>query len=274
MLREPPKPVVTILPKKDEPEPEEPQPERLEVTKQDDQHEQKQGNEDPVNDQPILKLPGTATELVCFVEENTEKEKNIIIRCKKTTEEAKIPERQTEGAAGYDLHATETLKIKPSESTITNLGFQLEIPQGYMGWMTIRSSLAKIGALLLGGVIDWDYRGDLKAIIKNTHKINDLHIIKGDRFAQIIFIPVLTRPIEFIEGALGTTKRQDGGLGSTGANTVIVKKEITELEHAPKVEGIHTYKLGPQLTEAQKKQIKGLIERYKDVFATDFSQLK
>ena len=64
------------------------------------------------------------------------------------------------------------------------------------------------------GVIDSDYRGELKVALHNDGK-ELLEISKGDRIAQGMVLPVEQVTFELVE-ELNTTARGEGGLGSTG----------------------------------------------------------
>lgn len=92
----------------------------------------------------------------------------------------------------------------------------MAIPDGYVGLICSRSGLASNGVFVINapGVIDADYRGDIKVLLHNTD-IMPFHINANDRIAQIIF----QRAYEVIfdeEMELGETARGENGLGSTG----------------------------------------------------------
>ena len=68
------------------------------------------------------------------------------------------------------------------------------------------------------GVVDRDYRGELKILLKND-SINDFHIKKGDKVGQMIIEKIANPSVEVVEG-LEETRRGAGGFGSTGINVV------------------------------------------------------
>jgi dUTP pyrophosphatase len=84
-----------------------------------------------------------------------------ILKFKKTDPKAIIPRRQTEGAAGFDLHALESEYLhKTTTPLMVRTGISVEIPPGHVGLIRDRSGLAaKHGITVLAGVIDADYRG-------------------------------------------------------------------------------------------------------------------
>ena len=93
----------------------------------------------------------------------------------------------------------------------------LEIPCGFMGLVCPRSGLAaKHGITVLNapGIIDADYRGEVKVILIN-HSSQEYSVKSGDRVAQIIFAPSPQAKLSQSE-ILGDTARGSGGFGSTG----------------------------------------------------------
>ena len=64
------------------------------------------------------------------------------------------------------------------------------------------------------GVIDSDYRGDIRVVLLN-HSSQPQTVAPGERIAQLIITPVLTPPYEEAE-ELSDTDRGAGGFGSTG----------------------------------------------------------
>jgi len=123
-----------------------------------------------------------------------------------------IPRRATSGSCGVDLrNIYDDITITNRISTI-DTGICVEIPHGYFGKLEARSSLAKKGLLLLGGVIDNDYRSSIKVLCTSID--SDIVIKKGGYFVQIIIIPYLTTPLQVVD-SLSKTKRMGGGFGST-----------------------------------------------------------
>ena len=96
----------------------------------------------------------------------------------------------------------------------------------------------------------------------------------GDRIAQVVFIPVLTRPLKETQ-QLTTTTRGSRGLGSTGVNIVQQeRKKMMKLEHKDPSSEKHAYKLGEKLTPQQEEEIRDLMHRYEDVLAVTFEEIK
>ena len=130
--------------------------------------------------------------------------------------EALLPVRQTSGSVGYDLHSTENNMIEPFSRKLISTGLRVNIPRGMYGRIAPRSSLAWKHSVDVGaGVIDNDYRGEVKVLLINTGK-NPYEVKKGDRIAQLIFENCSTPKLEVVsEEELDITDRGTGGFGST-----------------------------------------------------------
>lgn len=135
------------------------------------------------------------------------------IQFKLLNKDAQMPRRQTRGSVGFDLHCTHDVFIAPNTRELVSTGVQAIIPEGFAGIIKDRSSMAvKLGARTAGGVIDWDYEGEIKVILFTSTAT--FMAKKGDRIAQIVFIPVLTKAYE--GDLFGETIRGTEGFGSTG----------------------------------------------------------
>ena len=128
-----------------------------------------------------------------------------------------LPVYASEGAAGMDVVAAESLTLKPGTRHAVATGFAVAIPPGYEIQVRPRSGLAlKHGITCLNtpGTIDSDYRGEVKVILANLGDA-PFEIARGDRIAQLVPAPVLRASFAEVE-ALGATARGAGGFGSTG----------------------------------------------------------
>lgn len=133
--------------------------------------------------------------------------------------EVPLPEYQTEGAAGMDLHAalTEAVVIRPLERVLVSTGVRVAIPGGFEAQVRPRSGLAaRSGITVLNspGTIDSDYRGEIKVLLINLGP-EPCEILPMDRIAQIVFAPV-SRAVWAVVPELSVTRRGEGGYGSTG----------------------------------------------------------
>ena len=127
---------------------------------------------------------------------------------------AVLPQRAHPTDAGADLCALDAHEIYPGEQKLVDTGVAVKIPEGFVGLIYNRSSQGKKGITIPHsvGVIDSDYRGNLKVLLKNISEDPYL-IVAGDRIAQLVIQPVVLA--DFYD-SWNDTQRGTGGFGSTG----------------------------------------------------------
>ena len=142
------------------------------------------------------------------------------LKIRKVSENAVIPKRATGGSAGLDLCACidAPITLNGGETALIPTGLAIELPSAkYGAFVFARSGLAikhGIGLLNSVGVIDSDYRGEIKVGVIN--QISEAYTIEpGERVAQMVVMPVSMMPVEEVD-TLGETDRGAGGFGSTG----------------------------------------------------------
>lgn len=131
---------------------------------------------------------------------------------------SKLPSYAYPGDAGLDLCSTDELVLKPFERALISTGIALAIPKGYAGFVLPRSGSAlKHGLSLVNapGLIDSNYRGEIKVIAINLDPKRSLTIYKNDRVAQLVIMQApAVRLLACDE--LSESERGDGGFGSSG----------------------------------------------------------
>jgi dUTP pyrophosphatase len=131
--------------------------------------------------------------------------------------EAKTPNVSTAGSGGLDLYVYD-FTVEDNSITIQT-GIYTELPRGHVGLLLPRSSTGIKGLRLKNtvGVIDSDYRGEIKIVCDRFDAEEDLISI-GNKIAQLIIIPVCPFPVEQVGNYedLSVTSRDTGGFGSTG----------------------------------------------------------
>ncbi len=127
------------------------------------------------------------------------------------------PIYSSEGAAGLDLYSTRDGVVLHFGSCAVSTGMGFVIPSGWVGLLTGRSGLAfRYGIEGRLGIIDSDYRGEVKGLLWNNTN-TDFYFKKGDKIAQIIFVPCYHGAIEYIsKDQADETLRGENGFGSTG----------------------------------------------------------
>lgn len=132
-------------------------------------------------------------------------------------EKIKLPQRATEGSAGYDFYSPFNFSIEPGKTVTIPTGIRIDMQPGWFLGLVPRSGLGfKHGMRLLNtfGVIDSDYyyadnEGHIMAKIAVE---NNLCMQDGDRFMQGLLI---SHGITRSDSTLGINRT--GGFGSTGA---------------------------------------------------------
>lgn len=146
------------------------------------------------------------------------------VKIKRLYENSVIPTKAHESDAGFDLYVA--TKRQSDGSIVYGSGVAMEIPEGYVGLVFPRSSIAGKDITLTNcvGVIDSCYRGEVTGKFKPIAFIGEQGFTEpvfigdyniGDRFAQIIIMPY--PQITFTEvSELTDTERGTGGYGSSG----------------------------------------------------------
>lgn len=145
------------------------------------------------------------------------------LKIKKLHPDAILPKYATPGAACFDIHAgvlpDHQVFVAHGAPTIISTGLAFEVPENHVMLVFSRSGHGFKSDVRLAnctGIIDSDYRGELKVKLTKDNLGEFLHIINGDRIAQAMIVPV--DRVEFEEGEeLSDTERGAGGFGSTGS---------------------------------------------------------
>jgi dUTP pyrophosphatase len=129
--------------------------------------------------------------------------------------EATLPTRAHADDAGLDLYALEDVLLDSHQGKVARTGIALALPQGFVGQVADRSSLAKRGLKTAGGIIDAGYRGEIQVVIWNL-STTPVQLKRGERVAQLLIIPVATPAVLEVQ-TLDETQRGAKGFGSSGA---------------------------------------------------------
>ncbi len=131
-----------------------------------------------------------------------------------------MPKYQSEFSAGADLCACidEPITISPHQRALIPAGIAIEMERsGFGAFIFARSGLASKKGICLAnsvGVVDSDYRGEIKIALLNTSE--DAYTVEPfERIAQLVIMPVEIAEFECAD-SLSETARADGGFGSTG----------------------------------------------------------
>ncbi|KAJ9245901.1 hypothetical protein DTO169E5_25 [Paecilomyces variotii] len=137
---------------------------------------------------------------------------------KKLSEAGRAPTRGSAFAAGYDLYAAKETVIPSKGKALVSTDIAIAVPEGTYGRIAPRSGLAAKNFIDTGaGVIDADYRGEVKVLLFNFSDV-DFTVKEGDRIAQLIIERIYTPEVAVVE-QLEESVRGAGGFGSTGVST-------------------------------------------------------
>ncbi|MBE6629639.1 MAG: dUTP diphosphatase [Ruminococcaceae bacterium] len=133
-----------------------------------------------------------------------------------------MPAYATEGAAAVDMRAAidegTTVTIEPGCRAMIPTGMAIALENAnVVAILAARSGLAVKSGINLAngiGVIDSDYRGEICVGLYNSSNV-PFTVNRGDRIAQLMFMPVYTANLIEAE-TLDETARGAGGFGSTG----------------------------------------------------------
>jgi len=134
---------------------------------------------------------------------------------KKLSEKAKLPTRGSAFAAGYDIYAAKDTIVPARGKVLVDTDISMAVPAGTYGRIAPRSGLASKHMIDTGaGVIDADYRGQVKVLLFN-HGEKDFEVKEGDRVAQLVLERIYTPEVLEVQ-ELEESVRGEGGFGSTG----------------------------------------------------------
>ena len=136
------------------------------------------------------------------------------------SDKAVIPQNAYKGDAGYDLCSIEEIELNPFKRALISTWLAVAIPEGYAGFVVPRSGLAiKQGLSLVNapGLIDSNYRGELKVIAINLDPETSITIHPGDRIAQLVIQKVEEVTFKQVV-SLDSSTRGTGGFGSSGVS--------------------------------------------------------
>ncbi|KAL1956858.1 hypothetical protein VTO42DRAFT_6706 [Malbranchea cinnamomea] len=134
---------------------------------------------------------------------------------KKLVPEARAPTRGSAFAAGYDLYCAKQTTIPAKGKGLVSTGLAIAVPEGTYGRVAPRSGLASKNFIDTGaGVIDADYRGEVKVLLFNFSDV-DFQVNEGDRIAQLVLERIYTPEVVEVD-ELEESIRGAGGFGSTG----------------------------------------------------------
>lgn len=147
------------------------------------------------------------------------------VKFKKVHSDATIPSYAHDGDAGLDLTAisfTQEYDRSGKLVLVYHTGIAVEIPEGYVGLLFMRSSVSKYSVSMTNavGIIDCIYRGEIMVKMKLTTDAVPTIYQPGEKIAQLVIVPYLKADLVEVE-ELEETERGEDGFGSTTEETNI-----------------------------------------------------
>ncbi len=136
------------------------------------------------------------------------------LKIRRIKSNACIPTKGSCGSVGLDLYSTEEVTIAPGEYKLVPTGLVFTLPPGTYGRIAPRSGLSTKGIDVKAGVIDPDYKGEVKVLLLNFG-VEPFTCSSGQRVAQLILEKVTFPKVEET-WHVQETQRGEGGFGSTG----------------------------------------------------------
>ena len=164
-----------------------------------------------------------------------ERRQPTTLRIMKLSDKAIIRTKRSRFAAGHDIYALTDGLVPRKGQTMVETGIGIGLPEGTYGRLAARSGMASMmGIAVGGGVIDADYTGEVKVILRN-HGEADCVFRAGDRIAQLIIEKVGNADAMQVDD-LETTEGGKSGFGSSDLNP---KRSITAKEEGVKICFLH-----------------------------------
>lgn len=125
-----------------------------------------------------------------------------------------LPLKKRASDAGWDIFLPEDVTFKAHELTTVDLGFGVQLPEGYAGLFAMRSSVCKTGMSIQMPLIDQGYRGELHLLIQNSTD-KDYTYKKDERVCSLFIFPVFNDILEVVD-ELDSSDRNSAWCGSSG----------------------------------------------------------
>lgn len=123
-----------------------------------------------------------------------------------------------EGDAGFNLHVSEEMELRPFIPTKIPCNISIAVPEGFFAIPIARSSAVNKGVMVFPTLIDSGYRGPVFVFaMLCTVEVKPVVVVAGMSIAQLILVPNSAPAMELLQvTALPTSQRGTNGFGSSG----------------------------------------------------------
>ena len=149
----------------------------------------------------------------------------MLVKIKRIDKTLPLPKYETQGSVGFDFVVRQDTLISKKSYGRVPANVIVEVPKGYMLWITDRSStLKKKGLLISEGVVDQDYCGESDEILIQFYNPSESDVLveQGERVAQGVFLQIGAPEFEEVDKMQNPSR---GGFGSTDSNTTQEKNQ-------------------------------------------------
>ena len=141
---------------------------------------------------------------------------SCIVHFMRISPRAKIPMQAYAHDAGWDLHVLDSVDVAPGGGMDVRTGIHVAMPPGYYGRIVGRSSaMRKKGVMVMEGIIDAGFRGELFSYVYNPQLTEIVRLAEGESVAQLIISPI-PRVYWHERTELENSERGEAGFGSSG----------------------------------------------------------
>ncbi len=170
-----------------------------------------------LNDQPSVATEAAA--IITGVPADFKNSWRDYLLVQKLVDTARLPTKNTEADAGFDLYAFDTTVIPAWGKALISTQISVAVPPGTYGRIAPRSGLSVKHDLEVGaGVVDPGYTGEVKVVLRNFSD-KDYTVQQGDKIAQLILENYRSCPVKNVKSIteiLGFSARGSAGFGSSG----------------------------------------------------------
>lgn len=133
-----------------------------------------------------------------------------------------LPTRATAGDAGLDLYSTRITQEADNSGKLVlvyHTDIAVEIPEGYVGLLFMKSGVAKRSISLCNavGVVDAGYRGEIMLKYKVTTDAIPTVYQPGEACGQLVIVPVMILEPTLVD-ELSSSERGEMGFGEADEN--------------------------------------------------------
>lgn len=128
---------------------------------------------------------------------------------------AYMPSREHTTDAGMDIRAKDKVLIPSHGHATLPTGVHIQLPKNTCGLLVSKSGLNVKFNITSTGLIDEGYTGEIKVKLYN-HGNAPYMVCPGDKISQLVVIPCVYVPLEFVDELDENTERGNNGFGSTG----------------------------------------------------------